>query len=179
MSNGGRQRAAQRYRTALYNAQQAAISTLADTVSADFNLSGLTNRAVEAWSAQWVNNNRQPPNGGWDWAEIRNNYRSKIDKFEAAVWSDQTLSGLSIGCVNHTAVMVDAIEGHPSPSNPLKGQVLLIVLQAATCYAQALGREELWLMEPAGGLIPLYTETYGFSLEKTRQGTPYCRRRIA
>jgi hypothetical protein len=146
----------------------------------EFRLTELSQLTDVAWASQWVPyNQRQPPDGGWDWPKIRRTYKPREPaRFQVAIWTETILGGMAIGYLNNTATVIEAVEGSPAPGCPLKGAILLIALQAATFYAQCTGRVELWLMEPAAALLTLYTNGYGFSLETPSRGRPYCRRRI-
>ncbi|WP_147274807.1 hypothetical protein [Ferruginivarius sediminum] len=151
-----------------------------ETAVAPFRLTVITRAAVEAWKTHWKPiNNRELPDGGWDWEAIRQEYRNDHKRFELAIWGEnEELCGLAIGTRNKTAARLDAIEGSPSDSHPLKGQILLIGLQALSCYAQKTGRAEAWLMEPVEGLVEIYEQDFGFTLERPRKSAPYCRRRV-
>jgi hypothetical protein len=176
----GRRLAALRYSEALHDAFARTIGSLRGVTPSEFHISELSQDTDVAWTSQWVpHNTRQPPEGGWHWPKIRRTYRPRTpSRFQIAIWHDDRLCGVSVGYLNNTATVIDAVEGSPAPDCPLKGAILLIVLQAATFYAQGTGRAELWLMEPAPGLLTLYTRDYGFSLETPHRGRPYCCRRI-
>lgn len=136
----------------------------------------------EAWKQQWYPNlgARTPPEGGWDWPERYRAYKNHLDRFEVAIWSDHDrLSGLAIGKTNSHCVRVEILEGYPRPDCPLRGQALLIILQAATCYAQLLGKRYLCLMEPANAeLERLYEDVYGFQMARPKKERPYCWREV-
>lgn len=179
MSSAGKRRAENRYIQARYDALRATTVTLEGSTRAPFLLTEMSRRAEEAWRQQWVpHNDREPPNGGWDWPAFRTRLRGHIDRFEVAVWCGDLLCGLAIGTLSNSAAAIQAVEGSPVPGCPLKGDVLLIALQAVTCYAQVTGRGEVRIMEPAPALIPLYERGYGFALESPRRERPYCWRRV-
>jgi hypothetical protein len=100
--------------------------------------------------------------------------------FHCAVWADtQRLAGLALGVPNSTAVVLEGVENDPAPGNPLKGRVLLMILEAAACYAQLTGRKEIWALEPANErLVDLYVTGYGFDLVTGKGHKPYCRKRV-
>ncbi len=160
-------RETQRYADIAFEATQKAGRTLIGVVSAPYIISDITVSAVETWEAQWVPiNNRKPPDGGWDWKTIRREHnRNKSSRFRFAIWSDEVLCGLATGYLNNTAVVIEAVECHPSDTHPLKGDVMLIVLEASAMYAQGTGRGELWLKDPVEELITFY-RGFGFTLEK-------------
>jgi hypothetical protein len=178
VASARRQKTVQQYNEYRFEALQRAAITLDTATKADFTLTEMTWTAIEAWKSQWTGvRSRDEPDGGWDWESIRTLFRRDPKRFEVAVWSHDKLCGLAVGTLNKTATVVEVLEGHPDPTHPLRGEVLLIVLQAATTYAQRTGRPEVWLMEPAEGLIHLY-EKLGFSLETPKRGKRYCRRKV-
>ncbi|WP_267361482.1 MULTISPECIES: hypothetical protein [unclassified Methylobacterium] len=141
----------------------------------------ITRAAGEAWQKQWrPNNERTPPEGGWDWPDIwTDRKRHHTELFHAAVWFGDRLCGLALGVPNRTAVVLEGVEGDPNSDNPAKGLVLLTVLEAATCYAQITGRQEIWLKEPANErLVSHYVDAYGFELVTDKAHKPYCRKRV-
>lgn len=183
MSSSSKKREQHRYIQARSTAYQTTHTSLGGIIKSPFRLSEFTQKMEECWRQQWLPClDRTPPNGGWDWPEVRTHYRRHIDRFEVAIWSlDDKLYGLAIGKTNQTAVVIEALEGDPRKDCPLKGQLLLIFLQAATCYAQALNRPQLWLMEPANrDLEDRYVSDYGFVVEHPRgkHQRPYCWREV-
>lgn len=96
-----------------------------------------------------------------------------------SIWCRDELCGLTLGHVNKTAVALDYVERSPFTDCPLRGNIILIALEAATIYAQELNRSQLWLMEPDEDLIPWYQESYDFgALAKTSQKRPYIWREV-
>jgi hypothetical protein len=170
--------AAAKYRNALAQARAAAAVSLAGTIAEAFSITPMSSDAMDAWEKDWLPaNDREPPNGGWDWPAVRERYAGEVGVFDTAVWSGDQLCGLAIGTINRTAVCIDAVEGSPCP-HPLKGKVLPIIFQCAAMYAQNTGRRQIRLIEPVDGLIPLYRETYLFTVDKLPDGTPYCWRNV-
>lgn len=178
-----RQAVKQKYIAARGAAYRATVETLHGKIDAPFSLSEMSLRSDRAWSEQWVSHpsyeERSPPNGGWDWPLWRHNYINNLDRFELAVWSGDRLAGLALGTLTKQAHRLLVAEGDPRPENPARGQLLLIILQAATLYAQRTGRKQLHLVEPANqALTKLYTSVYGFTLVKVRGEAPYCMREV-
>lgn len=173
-----RHAATQKYQGYLFEALQAARKTLSGSLKAEATLRPLSRSIIESWKLQWVANVRQPPNGGWDWEQAYHICADQPSRVGVAIFVGDRLCGLALVRLNSTAVVVELIEGDPREDCPLKGQVLLTILQAATCYGQKAGREELWLSEPFEGMLPFYLGVYGFSLVTPPSGKPYCRRRI-
>lgn len=183
MSSSSKRREQHRFIQARSTAYQATHTSLGGVIRSPFRLTEFSAKMEEAWRQQWLPIlDRTPPNGGWDWPEVRTHYRRHIDRLEVAIWSlDDRLYGAAVGKTNKTAVVVEALEGDPRNDCPLKGQLLLIFLQAATCYAQTLGRSQLWLMEPASKeLEDLYVSGFGFAIErpKGKNQRPFCWREV-
>lgn len=136
----------------------------------------------EVWRGQWLPTHRRPPNGGWDWPQIMSTYKARAPaRFELAVWNQDisVLCGLAIGEPKHDRLEVAALESNPNPRHPLACKVLPAILDAATCYAQTLGKTQLLLADPVNDkIISLYCETYGFRLERDEAGRPYCIREV-
>lgn len=110
----------------------------------------------------------------WPWPKmVQDASRNEPDRFEAAVWSGDTLCGLAIGWTRQAFCRVDYLEGSPDPAHPLKGSVAVIVFGAAVAFAIALGRREIRLVNPLPAVVPHY-EAMGFTLASPKGGTPYC-----
>jgi hypothetical protein len=56
--------------------------------------------------------------------------------------------------------------------------VVLIGTDVAERLADAMNREEIWLVEPADGLIELYVNDLKFELHETENGKRVCKRRV-
>jgi hypothetical protein len=133
-----------------------------------------------AWYAQWrPYSKRVPPEGGWDWPELRTHFGKDPKSLCLSMWAQKELCGLMIARLNQTACAVERIEGSPVSNHPFRNRVLLVGLDVAARYAQGSGREEVWLIEPANDkLIRIYVEVYGFELVTTKQGQRICRRKV-
>jgi hypothetical protein len=115
---------------------------------------------------------------GWPWPKIvRDASRNEPDRFEAAVWSGDTLCGLAIGWTRQAFCRVDYLEGSPDPAHPLKGSAAVVVSGAVVAYAIVLDRREIRLINPLPAVVPHY-EALGFTLASPKGGTPYCWRKV-
>lgn len=125
------------------------------------SLSTISNRAISA-SQSWVH-----PEGasGYPWQEIKNLHRQP-DRLEVAVWSGGRLCGLAIAVTKNSVLEICFIEGDPSPGNPTKGAVAMIVLDCAARYAQKRGRSQLRLKPANNRVAELYKTTYGFYVDE-------------
>jgi len=120
-----------------------------------------------------------PPEGGWDWPEVRRSVRNKPELLHGAVWMDDRLCGLFVGWTGQGAFQIAALEGDPRADCPLKGCILLIILETCSCYAQRLGLRELRILEPANEkLISLYESSFGFRIVRKRNEPCYMVREV-
>jgi hypothetical protein len=155
----------------------AALKTAEDIASAQLatrpvRLDIISAAALATFRDHWVGHSRR--RYPWPWAEIVENARkNEPDRFEAAVWSGDTLCGLAIGWTRKEFCRVDYLEGSPVPDHPLRGRVAVIVFGAAVAYATALGRAEVCLINPLPAVVPRY-EALGFKLASPKGETPYC-----
>jgi len=134
--------------------------------------------AAAKWGETW-SSDRTPPEGGWDWPAISDGCRGKTDDFCIAIWhGGTTLCGVFLLAVRGIAVQLRAVEGNPDENHPLKGSVIAIGIDVAERFAGLLRRQEIWLVEPADGLIDLYVETFGYELAESDDGRRICKRRV-
>jgi hypothetical protein len=128
------------------------------------------------WEETW-SLDRTPPEGGWDWAAIREASHGKTDEFCVAIWhGDATLCGVFLLTVGGVAVRLEALEGNPDENHPLKGSVIAIAIDVTERFASLLPRQEIWLVEPADRLLDLYVNTFGYELAKSDDGRRICKR---
>lgn len=122
----------------------------------------------------WPNNDRQPPNGGWDWGSWISHYRRKHPKrFEAAIWYGSTLCGLLLGKMSgkNVHIRLEVVEGSTDNSHPLKGRVAFIALSAVEMYGFALGAQESRIIDPVDGAIKSYSKQ-GYKLYPAQKNSP-------
>jgi hypothetical protein len=153
---------------------------LRDLLSDDSVIKMMTGEADVAWYEQWrPHSGRVPPNGGWNWPELRAHFSKDPQNLCVAMWAATQLCGLMIARINQTACVVERIESSPVSNHPFRKKVLLVGLDAAARYAQTSGRSEVWIIEPANeALTKLYVEVYGFECSTTKQGQQFCRRKV-
>lgn len=122
--------AKRRYIDLRHRAYCAAAENLRDHINVPFNLTEITGRADEAWRRQWrPANDREPPNGGWDWPYWRRARQKDPSRFELAVWSGHHLCGMALGKATADAVEIEILEGNPVPDHPLDQAVLAIIIE--------------------------------------------------
>lgn len=128
-----------------------------DTTSAfsSLTISAIREHAVEALRQQWDHGLRRVR---WNWPEEREIVKMKRPSYwEMAIWHRQTLCGLVLGkpSQKRSRLYIEGIEGNPSP-HPLKGKITPIALLASEMYANLIGCEEVWLVEPDPALLDTY-----------------------
>ena len=171
-----------RYITLQAEVVAATLRDLQDHLPSDGVLKPMSGESDAAWHEQWQPvSSRVPPNGGWDWPALRGRYGREPKNLCLAMWSRDSglLCGLMLARLNQSACVVERIESSPSDNHPFRHRVLMVGLDAAARYAQASGRQELWLMEPASeSLTRKYVEEYGFESCTTKKGLHFCRRKV-
>lgn len=115
----------------------------------------------------------------WNWFEFKRKFRNIPARFELSIRVHEQVCGLAIGKPSrgrrHLAIYF--IEGNPDKQHPLRGQLLPILLEAASLYGVALGCAYLRLINPVEGLHPLYSR-WGFEFDKEISGRIYCERKL-
>lgn len=133
---------------------------------------------ITEWSGRALKHLGDWGGSHFDWEEIFQKHREP-DRLDMAIWSSQErLSGLALGLTTGQSLMLRFVEGDPRQDCPLKGQRILIALQAATNYAQARGKREIRLQPVNEKLVYLYEKVYGFALESPRNEAPYYRKGV-
>lgn len=100
----------------------------------------------------------------WDWIAGYSAFKYRHPKrFEMALWQNHTLMSLSLGrpTYNGTKLRLDFIEG--SPDKPATVSVFQSTFLAMVGYAQALGADELRVMNPINADVKRYYEHFGLS----------------
>ncbi|WP_293856975.1 hypothetical protein [uncultured Alsobacter sp.] len=162
MTGSSLQAAQARYREAAFAARRKAALNLQATLGVTFNLGEWSGRVAEAIQRQWATADRHP-DGGFDWPEWFRRNKRNPDVFSVAIWIDQRLAGVALVETGSDYVTVKCVEGDPRPDCPLRGRRALIVMEAAACYAQALGKRSIRVSPVNDDLKKLYVEGYGFS----------------
>lgn len=171
-----------RYLRKQFEAMGTSCLELREHLPADAEMRPMSGESDLAWAEQWYPiNARIPPNGGWDWPNLRSHYSRDPENLCVAMWArnENLLAGLMIATLNQTAVKIEFIKSSPSSNPPLRNKVLLLGIDTAIRYADGTGREQLWIVEPANeDLTEHYVEVYGFKSATTQQGTRICRREV-
>jgi len=116
-------------------------------------------------------NNRQPPNGGWDWVYKTNMFKASHGRYviDVAIWNDGILCGLALGKVSKgmKQLSIHYIESSPDEKHSLKGLIFELLKTILKDYATLLNVEKIILVEPVDGLIKFY-ESHDFLYKKKR-----------
>jgi hypothetical protein len=143
---------------------------LADNPGLNFHITGWTARAREAYGG-WASSR-------WNWNELFRRHHDP-DRLDIAIWThDNELAALALAVTTGLAVHLRFLEGAPGDSPALKGDRLIIVLEAVACYAQLRGKVEIRATPLNDELSRLYVDRYGFELVDKRGQEAYVCRRI-
>ena len=165
-----------------YNAYRSRSRALTQAEFREIGLSSLAlkpldDKALQAWSTDWRSSH---PNalGGWNWREQRQRYASKVQRFDLSVWSGDRLCALALGkdCTGEAACL-NLVEREPVDDNPVRGQVLAIVLSALTYYAQLSGRTYIRVFDPDPNLIAKY-DKFGLELDRQAKNRQILQRKV-
>ncbi|BBL25337.1 hypothetical protein [Comamonas terrigena] len=129
--------------------------TTTDSAFESLTISEIRDRAAEAYLQHWNHSLRRVR---WKWLEMREQLRMKRPSYwEMAIWHKNTLCGLVLGkpSQKRTRLYIEGIEGNPA-QHPLKGKIIAIALIASEMYADSIGCDQVWLVEPD----PLLLDTY-------------------
>ncbi|KEQ17143.1 hypothetical protein GZ78_14865 [Endozoicomonas numazuensis] len=110
----------------------------------------------------------------WDWEPEFKSYQTKPKRFEMSIWSGSELCGLTYGSLskNGSKVRMNLIEATPVRPSPLGEAVFPILSFGATVYADLVGADEIWLLDPVSGAIDYYKNQGYMAPER------YCGKRI-
>lgn len=154
---------------------------LAPYLYVPLDLTGIDQRALDAWEAQWVPAaSPGQPWSTWNWKTEAKNWYKCIDRFEVAIWSEGCLCGLAIGKPSdrRNNLSVYLMQGCPIEDHPLKGKILGIVLDVAEAYGTALSCRELRLVQPLRGMLPYYRKLDFRLVRCGKNALPYCVREL-
>lgn len=164
------------------------ITFLFKEINASIFLTRINENAIRKW-VDWKKAEnivqRQKPNGGYNWAELRSKYYHKkpyyyapMRRIDLAIWCEEQLCGLMLGGISqqYDYITIDFIEGSPVLNHPLKDHVLDIILETIERYAIILNINEIRLIDPVENLISYY-KLIGFELVTEKQKS-YCFRKV-
>lgn len=99
----------------------------------------------------------------WQWFNAYGSFKHRYPKrFELALWHKSNLASLTLGrpTYNATGLRLDFIEGNPDYREI---KVFPIVMAAMTVYAEALGANELRVMNPVNEDVKNYYQQFGLT----------------
>lgn len=118
---------------------------------------------VEADRWRWDDTNKIPI---WEWTRMYREYHSHsgVKRFDIAVRAHGKLCALCYGVPSRGKLILKlhALSRMPN-DNPLKGNILSMVLFAADAYARLIGAQEMWLCNPMNSSLAKLYENHGFS----------------
>jgi len=99
----------------------------------------------------------------WSWVQQLRQYCNDPKRFDVGLSVKGRLCALCIGTPSKAglSLKLHVLEGKPD-GNPLKGQVLKIILFAAHGYAGMIGATEVWLCDPINDDLVSVYERYGY-----------------
>lgn len=163
-------RAKTRYLNARMKAYQQA-EKLHSNIGIKFRVGEWSRSVEDAYSTQWAD--PRHPDGNFDWPLIFARHKDP-DRLAIVIRVDDRICGLGLGTVSGDSVLLRFLEGDHRPDCPLKGMRILIALETAAAYTQALGRKQLRLEPVNQALESLYVDVYGFSVVRPKKGKPHC-----
>lgn len=97
----------------------------------------------------------------WDWIANYGPFKFRYPKrFELALWHNNNLASLSLGRPTYygTGMRLDFVEGNPDRREI---KVFPFAMAAITTYAEALGANEIRVMNPINEEVKSYYEKFG------------------
>jgi hypothetical protein len=130
----------------------------------------ITPIALRTWTETWKTiNNREPPNGGWNWIDKSKIFDRKYHKYllDIAIWESNQLCGMAL-CTRSKGndnLSIHYIEGSPNKKHPLQGYIFTIVETICMEYGILKSINAIRIIEPVDNLIEFYF-SYGYNLQK-------------
>lgn len=125
---------------------------------------------ADQWSTQWSSRVKRPI---WSWVDMYNTCQSKnlLKRFEIALNTNGKLVALCYGIPSKHKVLlkIHALARAPI-DNPLAGDVLNILFFAAIAYAELIGSQEIWLVEPMNETLVEKYQRHGYEPVRNKLG---------
>lgn len=117
--------------------------------------------------------------GGWEWVREFSYYKKRPNRFEISLWRAGILGALCYGQTSKqgTTVRMNLIESIPIRPTPLGMKAFPIMSYAAAVFADIVGADELWVLDPDPNLESFYMKE-GFSSRTIYHGKRVGQRRI-
>jgi hypothetical protein len=145
------------------------------------SITEIDEQTLNSWTQTWKQNNqRKPPNGGWDWDYKTKDMSKKYEKrlISIAIWVDNTtLCGLALcqRSKGSETISIHYIERSPDNTEPLKGYIFKIVEAICLEYAILTKKTKtIRIIQPVDNLIALYQENGFKAHKKLLSGRKYC-----
>ncbi|MCE2027308.1 hypothetical protein [Sessilibacter corallicola] len=137
-----------------------------------------TAHLADSWSSIRIPSARLN-RSSWEWVKEYPYYQNRPNRFEISLWRDNILCALCYGqtSVSGTRVRMNLIESTPIRPSPLRSRALPIIAFSAAVFADIVGADELWVLDPDPKLEGLYIKE-GFSSRATYHGKRVGQRRI-
>lgn len=117
--------------------------------------------------------------GSWSWQSAYLHYQNHPNRFEITLRASGVLCALCYGQTSqhHTRVRMNLIEATPQRPSPLGRRALPVVAFAASTFAELVGADEVWLIDPDPRLERLYVGE-GFGAGERYHGKRMGQRRV-
>lgn len=117
--------------------------------------------------------------GSWNWVQEFPYYQNRPNRFEISLSKGGVLGALCYGQTSRhgTKVRMNLIESTPMRPTPLGMRALPILSYAAAVFADVVGADELWVLDPDPDLEGLYMNE-GFSSRTIYHGKRVGQRRV-
>jgi hypothetical protein len=125
---------------------------------------------ADAWRSQWSDPDRVPT---WSWVQMYQQYRSNagIKRFDPAIHVGGRLCTLCYGVPNKSRLILKLHALSRAPlDNPIQRSCFRVALFSASIYADAIGSDEIWLVQPMNERVAAHYATFGFSSERSVTG---------
>ncbi len=112
---------------------------------------------ADRWKA-FVGSESRMKRGTWDWAKEYSFYNKRPNRFEVSLWKGGILGALCYGQTSKqkAKVRMNLIESTPERPSPLGMKALPVLSYAAAVFAEIIGAEELWVLDPDISLEEVY-----------------------
>ncbi|MFT3782427.1 MAG: hypothetical protein QM790_10475 [Nibricoccus sp.] len=107
----------------------------------------------------------------WSWLKGFPHYKKEPKRFDVAITVEGQLCALCVGLPTHgkLTLKLHVLEGL-QVNNPIKGQVIKIVLVAAHAYAAYIGAIQVWLCNPLNETMVSKYQSAGYVPVRDKSG---------
>lgn len=131
---------------------------------------------------RWKNipgTNARVERAAWEWAKEYPCYMNKPKRFEITLWRAGILGAICLGQLSSqgTKLRMNLIESTPVRPTPLGRRALPVLSFAAAAFADIVGANEVWVLDPLPNLESVYGRV-GFGNREIYHGHRVGQRRI-